>query len=813
MKLRAFGLLVAGSVLCFALPAAAQEDGRVEGAVTRADGESLPGVAVVIDGVGATVTDAEGRYSFEAVPAGGHTVSFTLGANAAREEVTVTAGETATADLEVDWDLSFVESITVFSASRRAERIVDAPAAVTVITEEEVERQASHGQVPKLLEFTPGAEVTQSGVYDYNFNTRGFNSSLNRRVATLIDGRNPAVPFLGSQEWAAVTFPLDSLATVELVRGPSAALYGANASSGVLNLVTRRPRDSQGGKVRVAAGELSTVNADARWAGAITDTLYAKVEGGVRNSGDFTVSRTPPGAGEYAPLCTANGQTDCLPAEVVPLDPVDDNEISFASARLDKYLGRTGLFTVEGGYADIVGPGFQTGIGRVQLQDVERNWARVNVNYPRWNLLGYWNTRDAAEQRALASGANLVLDTENWRVEGQTNWDFSQGDGRLVVGASYGEESIDSFDPATGRQTLVFEPIDSDNQAVFGQLEWALGEDWKVVAAGRWDDSTLHDSQFSPKGAVVYSFRPNHSLRLTYNEAFQVANYSELFLQAPAAPSVDLSLINLGVCVVNGFDCGLGVTPVLALGNANLEVEEVQTVELGYSGIFGGSTFVTVDYYNSENENFITDLIPQVGTSLGRINPDFGPYTPPANLPPALQQALLATLQGALGPSFGILSNNIDGSPILAAVSYTNFGQVDTQGLDFGLNHSFDGPWRLDVTYSWFDFDIKSDDEAFQNILLPNSPEHKIAASLTFAQGPVDITTSGRWVDEFRWAVGPFQGDVEAYYTVDLNGNYQITDNWSVGATIANVTDNEHWESWGGDLVGRRALGQVSFSW
>ena len=51
----------------------------------------------------------------------------------------------------------------------------------------------------------PGAEVTQSGIYDYNFNTRGFNSSLNRRVATLIDGRNPAVPFLGAQEWAAMT--------------------------------------------------------------------------------------------------------------------------------------------------------------------------------------------------------------------------------------------------------------------------------------------------------------------------------------------------------------------------------------------------------------------------------------------------------------------------------------------------------------------------------------------------------------------------------------------------------------------------------
>src|SRR5690606_33401083 len=141
-----------------------------------------------------------------------------------------------------------------YSASRRAERVTEAPAAVSVIPAAEIAREASHGQLPKLLEFTPGAQVTQSGIYDFNFNTRGLNSSLNRRVAVIIDGREPSVPFLGSQEWASVSFPLDDLEQAEFVRGPSAALYGANASSGVLNLLTRRPRGSEGGLVRLAGG-------------------------------------------------------------------------------------------------------------------------------------------------------------------------------------------------------------------------------------------------------------------------------------------------------------------------------------------------------------------------------------------------------------------------------------------------------------------------------------------------------------------------------------------------------------------------------
>jgi len=797
-------VLLAVACLGVAGSLAAQETGRVEGRVTRPDGGPVAGAAVAIEGVGATVTGADGRFAFDAVPAGDHTLNLTLGENAKQEQVTVAAGATADVAVEVTWEHSFVETITVFSASRRAERIVEAPAAVTIVTAEEVERQAAHGQLPKLLEFTPGAEVTQSGLYDYNFNTRGFNSSLNRRVATLIDGRDPSVPFLGSQEWGAVSFPLDDLQSVELVRGPSAALYGANASSGVLNLVTKAPRDSQGGQVRVAAGELSTLNVDGRWAGGLgSEDFYLKLQGGVRNSGDFAQSRNV--RPEYSVFCGGAVTADCLPREVVPLDPVDDDEVKFGSARFDAYLGGSGLFTVESGWADVSGPPFQTGIGRVQIQDVERTWMRANLGYPRWNLLAYWNNRDAPEQLALASGANLALDTDNWQLEGQTNWEFAGGDARIVAGLSYGEESIDSFDPRTGRQTLIFEPIDADFTAVFGQLDWALGEQFKLVVAGRYDESSLHDSQFSPKGALVYSINPNHTLRLTYNEAFQVANYSEFFLQAPAAPPANLAGVNALVCLANGLNCGLGLTPVLAVGNKDLQLEEVETIELGYSALLGGRTYMTVDYYQSENTNFITDLLPQLGTALGRINPNFGPWQAPAGVP----EALAAVIRGLVP----LLSNNVDGSNILAAASYTNFGDVDTEGIDFGVNHYRSDGWTLNFNYSWFDFEIQDPLPGLERLLLPNSPPNKLAAGATYARDRFDVGGSFRWVDEFRWAVGPFQGDVEAYYTIDVNGNYHIGDQWTVGATIANATDNQHWESWGGDVLGRRALAHVAFGW
>jgi iron complex outermembrane receptor protein len=795
--------------------AAAQETGRIEGRVLRSDGSPVRGVSVVVNELSLTeITDVNGAFFFAGVPAGTYSVSFALGENVVtKEQVQITAGGTTAVEQQVDWAVGFAESLTVYGASRRVERIVEAPAAVSVVDEEEIAQVAAHGQLPKLLEYTPGAELTQSGIYDFNFNTRGFNSSLNRRVATLVDGRDPSVPFLGAQEWAAISFPLDDLASVELVRGPSAALYGANASSGILNMTSKAPRYSQGGLFRLSGGELETVNLDFRLAESLGNDWYIKLVGGLRNSGDFTVSRN--GAAEYSVKCPVpQGTTvDCLPQEAVALAREDDDDIYFGGVRVDKYLQNGMALTFEGGYADVAGPVFQTGIGRVQLVDVKRPWARFNLNAERYNFLAYYSGRDAPEQLALSSGTNLALDDYHAHIEGQTNWNFAQDKVRVVLGGSYRHTAIDSADPSTGLQTLMFEPVTSDNGAVFGQVDWSLAEKWKLVLAGRFDESTLHDSQFSPKASLVYSLTDDSSLRFTYNEAFQVANYSEFFLQANVAAPVSLARIEAGACTPFGVDCGFGTpTRIVAVGNDDLALEKTRMFEIGYAGIVAQKAYLTLDYYNARNDQFITDLIPQLDSRGNRTNPDFQAYQPPANHP--APQILVGALRANLPPSlFAILSNNIDGSPLFVARSYTNFGEVNTQGIDVGLNYYFHDGWTFSFAYSWFDFEIQDQDSPFANQLLPNTPENKLAGGISYSVSKWDFAFDVRWVDEFRWSVGPFQGNVEAYTTADLRGNYYFTDRIGVGVNVANLFDNDHWESFGGDLLGRRALASVIVKW
>jgi len=787
------------------LPASAQEPGRIEGRLVDSEGHGLGGVTVTLNEVSqAEVTAGNGSFVFRNVPPGTYSLTFTLEENAdTLTDVVVGAGATEKILHEVAWDISFADTMTVFSASRRRERIVEAPAAVTHLTEVEVERQASHGQVPKLLEFTPGAQVTQSGLYDFNFNTRGFNSSLNRRIVTLIDGRDPSVPFLGSQEWAAVSFPLDDLASVELVRGPSSALYGANAFNGVLNLVTKQPRYSEGGFFRLTGGELSTGNADLRHAGELGRGWFYKLVGGYRSSDDFSRSRVT--SAEYG-----DATVGTLPRERIPL-VLDEDEIFFGGLRLEKYLDNGHVATIEGGYAQIEGPVFQTGIGRVQLTDVERPWARLNYSAPHWNVLGYWNGRDG-EQRSLLSGAPLLLDSSNFQLELQGNVGFAGERGRLIGGVSYGEEEIETSG------TLTFSDISEDFQAVFGQFEYDVSDRVRLVLAGRYDDSSLHDSQFSPKGSIVFGLTPNQSLRFTYNEAFQVANYSEFFLQAQTAvqtPGGPISSISLApVEQAFGLDLGFSNIPILALGNANLDVEEIKTWEVGYTGVLGGEVLLTAEYYKSNADNFISDLLPNLGPA-GRLNSDFQFYTPPAGLPAPVEAALLQTLQGLAGgnPLLGFLSNNFDGSPILALATYTNFGEVDTQGVDLGMTWHISRPWTAQASYSWFDFDIVDTGGLGEDQLQPNAPENSASFGLTYAVDDWDAGLNVRWVDEFAWVVGVFNGRVESYEVVDLTANYRVNDTIKLGVNVSNLLDDEHWEAFGGDLLARRALASIEFDW
>jgi outer membrane receptor protein involved in Fe transport len=305
---------------------------------------------------------------------------------------------------------------------------------------------------------------------------------------------------------------------------------------------------------------------------------------------------------------------------------------------------------------------------------------------------------------------------------------------------------------------------------------------------------------------------------LTYNEAFQLANYMELF-RYTSISTFPIGGFVTSICesplLPQPIDCGIAdaFIPILAVGNDDLQVEKTKVWEVGYSGLVGSKVFVTVDYYNGDNENFITDLVPQIDPITGApTNATFGLWvgSPEAEMTVifgslTVADAFRSAVAQVLSPLGMQLSNNPDGAAVVVAQTYTNFGDVDTQGVDVGLRYYFSDDWGLLFGYSWFDFEPGQ--------LLPNSPENKFQLGLTYSGSRLDATLRGRWVDEFRWEDGLFKGNVMAYTTVDVNANYRFGKAWKAGVTVANLLDDSHYESFGGDLLGRRALGHLTFSW
>jgi outer membrane receptor protein involved in Fe transport len=145
-------------------------------------------------------------------------------------------------------------------------------------------------------------------------------------------------------------------------------------------------------------------------------------------------------------------------------------------------------------------------------------------------------------------------------------------------------------------------------------------------------------------------------------------------------------------------------------------------------------------------------------------------------------------------------------------VSYTNFGTVDTRGVEVGLTHVLTSKWRLDGALNWFDFDIKEQAPGFPDLLLPNAPPWQLALGVRYSDARWLAAFRGRWVDRFRWSTGIFIGDVESYSTVELDAQYRVAPDWTVGVSATNLLNDVHYEFFGAPLLRRWTRVYVTFS-
>ncbi len=215
--------------------------------------------------------------------------------------------------------------VPVTSVSRRPQKYSNAAAALFVISQEDI-RRSGVTHVPELLRMVPGVQVAHIDANKWAISARGFNGRYANKLLVQLDGRTLYTPLNSGVYWDVQDTLLEDIERIEVIRGPGATLWGANAVNGIINIITRSAHDTNAGLLSLGAGNEETASAAFRHGAALGDAasfrLYAK---GYEHDGSRFFS------GEDA------------------LDDWHDGRIGF---RADVDLSQTDSLTIQGDYYD-----------------------------------------------------------------------------------------------------------------------------------------------------------------------------------------------------------------------------------------------------------------------------------------------------------------------------------------------------------------------------------------------------------------------------------------------------------------------------
>ena len=604
-------------------------EGTLSGVVKGPEGESIPGANIVLVGdllpggkVG-TATDENGRFRLEGLPAGEYQLDVThIGYRPlTREGVGIVGGEQELM-LTLETGIIFLDQ-NVVSASRRQEKVLEAPASVAVVEAHEIRNRPALSVVEHVRDL-PGVDFSQTGLAQSNVVVRGFNNVFSGALLTLTDNRIARVPSLRLNAYNFIPVTNDDIERIEVVLGPGSALYGPNSANGVMHIITRSPFNSAGTSAQVGLGERSVRQVSVRHAGAAGDRLGYKVSAQHYTGMDWEYE-------DPAEVRARKANPDIPPRNF-------DIERQSAEARLDYRATDELTAILAAGY----NKGNQielTGLGAGQAQDWVYNYVQLRLLYKNWFAQVFQNGSDAGDTFTLRDGQSVVDKSKLTAFQVQHS---------VVLGVrqrfTYGADVLLTRPDTEGTITGGNEDYDQTNEfGAYVQSETALNEMLDLVVALRYDDhNRIPEGEISPRVGLVFKPKETQILRLTYNHAFATPSSNNLYLDIRSSQ--------------DPFGIGAAFAPVLGFAPAiDIRAQGTYREDMG-----GGWTFAR----------------------SGNGRPQFrSPFAPVAGMDPAdfidLGNPVFTNVMWGLGRS-GVLSRL--NTPLFMGLATTQIGVL--QELD-----------------------------------------------------------------------------------------------------------------------------------
>jgi iron complex outermembrane recepter protein len=186
-------------------------------------------------------------------------------------------------------DLADLMSMEVTSVSKKEQKLSKVPAAIYVINQDDIRRSGANN-IPDLLRMVPGVDVAQIDAHTWAISIRGFGGLYTNKVLVLIDGRSVYTPSFSGVYWDQQDVPLEDIERIEVIRGPGGTVWGANAMNGVINIITKSAKATQGGLLRAGTGSEETAQGLLQYGGKIRRKGAYRIFGNYFNVSNSTAA-------------------------------------------------------------------------------------------------------------------------------------------------------------------------------------------------------------------------------------------------------------------------------------------------------------------------------------------------------------------------------------------------------------------------------------------------------------------------------------------------------------------------------------------
>ncbi|MEP5364293.1 MAG: TonB-dependent receptor [Reichenbachiella sp.] len=757
-----------------------------------------------------TITAADGSFTLDNVADGTYKLLISyVGFKDQNINVTVNGGNQDIGTINLKESL-FLSDQVVISGTRMAEKLTESPATIGVITSKQIDELPSFNP-GELLARVKGVDFVRSGVVGTGVNIRGFNSNFNSKNLQVADGRLATLIATGLPLGPLNTQIKEDIERVEVILGPNSALYGPNAHNGLVHIISKDPRTSEGTTVAVNAGNQSMFSVRARHAQVVNEKFSFKLTAEHTQGEEFS----------FADSVYIDRDADGIKEDYEEFEL--DNDFAFNRVEGALYFSPNAESDIilSSGYSNstYLAP---TNVGRNQIKDWNIFFTHLRYTSENWFAQVYYTSSKtdstyAIDERtkqyyrgidsgmtpeeaggAFSYGSGAIFQDDSKRINSEVQYHNTFGDVEIVTGVQYQQDMADSND------TYLLDDSDDLNvyqMGWYGQVQYKFADTWKAVAAFRADNHEIYDFNFVPKFGLVKTVG-NGAWRLTYGQGI-------------AAPTI----LNMYGDLFSGLILGNAQGFTLTDGTTveKQKVEKIQTFEIGYKGqVVPNRLFVDANAYYNMSKDFLSPVtVVGVATERGDVPMD--------------------QVQSGYGIYGGLVA------------TYINFGKVNTYGADFGFSYYFNDNLSADLNYSYFNYsvdendmenDFNGDGEVNDLDILVNSPKNKMSLGLNYSSDKWFGTVFMRWVQAYNyyssyqiasetkpgwtyrgtpivedarstdtWNYGPLGG----FVNVDIGLGYNITDYMTLSGQVTNLFDSEIREFTASPFIGRLYSAELKF--